>query len=437
MSRPVPSPSMNGTIGWSGTCSFPFDKRDLRAIRRHEGPCDQPCRSSPGAREAARSSGRGAAPVRSRPGVPGVRGAPPVTYRVQAPWAELPWQDDRSGPAAGGPAIPAPIAAARYWASPGSEPGLGPPGRAALLGAARFRGRLARKAGREGRPCTGCARHLDGAAVRLDDLPGHVETQPEAAEVLGRAPPAGSARRPAPGARGAMPMPWSVTSSTTALPVGSHAQHDRPPLPELGGVDEQVGDDLLHPEPVERRRGPAPGRRRAASRCAAPRPRRGWPPPGPPRPGRAPRSAARAARAACARRRAGRSRGACSRRVWRSSESSFSSRFRGSAAATRSSRALEELELELEGGDGGAQLVRGDGEELVPLAHLLLGLLHSRARSSIRRRSATSRTAAMVQGRPSISMGARLISAGNSLPSRRRPERSRPRPMGRRRGAAW
>ena len=63
------------------------------------------------------------------------------------------------------------------------------------------------------------------------------------------------------------------------------------------------------------------------------------------------------------------------RRVWRSSDSTLPLEHarelldRSAAAAP-----VQELELELERGDGRAQLVRGDGQELVALAHLVLRL---------------------------------------------------------------
>jgi hypothetical protein len=57
--------------------------------------------------------------------------------------------------------------------------------------------------------------------------------------------------------------------------------------------------------------------------------------------------------------------------------------------------------------------------------------LIARNRSAFRRRSRASRTNAAAYRTPSISTGVRLTSTAISLPSRRRPESSRPTPMSR------
>ena len=62
------------------------------------------------------------------------------------------------------------------------------------------------------------------------------------------------------------------------------------------------------------------------------------------------------------------------RRPWRSTAPISDGERVGQRAARTPRGPLDELQLELQRGDGRAQLVRGYGEELVALAHLLLRL---------------------------------------------------------------
>ena len=104
----------------------------------------------------------------------------------------------------------------------------------------------------------------------------------------------------------------------------------------------------------------------------------------------------------------------------------------GPGAPMRSTTRCEHLELHVERGDRGAQLVGGDGEELVAGPDLLLRLpVEERLGLDAPPLGGVADRRPPPRWSPPERSGDRLISAGNSLPSLRSAARSVPSPMGR------